>query len=150
MLYKGHVLEMMSIVTSSGHNVLGICFQDNSVARDQASKAKGNLRIDLSICSGSLLDNVYFYIYGPIFMMAFYPDNVNREVSRIFQSRRSLEEVPKKEFEDMLESRNSIRFAYAVNDVLASLWREQGKHMLRSRHIRLFDKGNESRPWKNC
>jgi hypothetical protein len=131
--YKSQVVEMMSRVTASGHNIFGICFQDNPVARDQASKAKGDLRIDLSVCSGSSLDNVYFYMYGPIFMMAFYPDDINRKVGQIFQSCRSLEEIPKKEFEDMLESRNPVRFAYAVNDVLASLWREQGKRILGSR-----------------
>ena len=129
--YKDRVLEMMKKITHSAHEVTGICFKDNLVARDQARRAKGDLGINLNICSNSLFDNVYFYAYGPIFMMAFYPDDVNRKVTEIFQSHVSLEQVPKKEFEQMLEDRNPVRFAYAINEEFASQWRQQIKQMAR-------------------
>lgn len=131
--YESQVLEMMSKLTHSGYDVIGICFQDNPVARDQALRAKGDLGINLSICSGSPLDNVYFYMYGPIFMMAFYPDDINRKVNQIFQSHKSLGEISKREFQEMLESRNPVRFAYAINEELAFHWQEQGKRMLKSK-----------------
>jgi DNA-binding MarR family transcriptional regulator len=129
--YKSQVLEMMNKVTHSGYDVIGICFEDNPVARNQALRGKGDLGINLSICPGRPYSNVYFYVYGPFVMMAFYPDNVNREVSRLFRSYRGLDEIPKKEFEEMLESRNPVRFAYAINEEFASWWQEEGRHLLR-------------------
>lgn len=131
--YKSQVLEMMNKITHSGYEVIGICFQDNPVARDQALRAKGDLGVNLSICSSSIFDNVYFYTYGPFFMMAFYPESVNRNVSKIFRSYRNLDDIPQREFEEMLENRNPIDFAYAINEELASLLQEQAKRALKHR-----------------
>jgi len=130
--YKSLVFEMMHKITHRNRDVIGLSFVDTPVARNQARKAKGDLGINLSICSGSPFDNIYFYVFGPVVTMAFYPAEVNAKVTRIFRSHNSLEEIPKGEFEEILESKNTVKYAYAMNDELASLWLKQARQMLNS------------------
>jgi hypothetical protein len=104
---------------------------DNSERIETEQFSKEMVGINLSICSGSPADNIYFYTYGPVVMMAFYPNDINIKVTRAFQSYKNLAEVPKEEFEEMLESRNPVKFAYALNEELADLCHQQARRMLK-------------------
>ncbi|MBT0160731.1 hypothetical protein G4O51_12195 [Candidatus Bathyarchaeota archaeon A05DMB-2] len=121
---------MMARKITSNYDVIGICFENTPVARSQAQKAKGDLGINLGISSDSAFDDIYFYAYGSTVMMAFYPSDLNKKVTKIFQSYNALEEVPKVEFEEILEARNPVKFTYMINEDWASLWHQKAKRML--------------------
>lgn len=116
--YLGQAKEMMSTVKRNNHEVIGICSEDSPIARLQILKGKGDLAISLAINPESAT-NPYTYITGDWVIFAYYPEAVNSQVAKYFKNCKKIEQVPIKDFDELLNTKNPVTICAIENKKIA-------------------------------
>lgn len=125
--YLQQATEMMNKVTGHEHDVVGICSEDNLIARQQVLRAKRNLKIDLA--AKPIMDAVpYTYVAGDWVINAYYPEASNAQVTGYFSSYKKLDELPMKEFDNLLNKRDPVYFQMLESKTVLAIIRKTLLH----------------------